>query len=120
MRTLILVTLLCMCSCQMKDDAQRALDDAKRLTDQGDYEGALAKHVWFHDNALKVRPSYYGVRLSFALSDWIKLGKKYPKALEKLKSIRDEKTAKLLAGDSNRELFHDVESINQHLNEIVA
>jgi hypothetical protein len=120
MRALILLAFLCICSCQMKDDAQRALDDAKRLADQGDYEAALAKHVWFHDNALKVRRSYYGVRLSFALSYWIELGKKYPKALETLKSIRDEKTSRLLAGVTQRDLFHDVKSINKHLNETAA
>ena len=120
MRALILVTLLWMCSCKNTDNAQRALDDAKRLADQGDYKGSLAKHVWFHDNALKVSPSYYGVRLSFALSNWIELGNKYPNALEKLKSIRDEKTSRLLAGEMNRELFHDVESINAHLGEVAS
>ncbi|HTG45388.1 MAG TPA: hypothetical protein VK633_12735 [Verrucomicrobiae bacterium] len=109
-----------MCSSQAKDDAERALNDARRLAERGDFEGALAKHVWFHDNALKVRRSYYGVRLSFALSDWIELAKKYPAALEKLKSIRDEKTERLLAGATNRELFHDVESINEHLGEMAA
>jgi tetratricopeptide (TPR) repeat protein len=120
MRALTFMVLLSMCSCQAKDDAERALDDARRLAEQGDYEGALAKHVWFHDNALKVRPSYYGVRLSFALSAWIELGQKYPQALEKLKSIRDEKTSRLLAGEAKRDLFHDVGSINQHLGEMIA
>lgn len=105
-------------SCKNTDDARLALDDAKSLAEQGDYEGALAKHIWFHNNALKVSPSYYGVRLSFALSYWIELGKKYPKALERLKSIRDEKTSRLLAGEAKRDLFHDVESINQHLDEV--
>ena len=108
-----------MCSCQKtKDDARRALDDAKRLAEQGDYEAALAKHVWFHDNALKVSRSYYGVRLSFALGYWVELGEKYPQALAKLTAIRDEKTSRLLAGEANRELFNDVESINQHLGEM--
>ncbi len=120
MRALILVILLCICPCQGEDEAQRALADARRLAEQGDYEGALAKHVWFHDNALKVRPGYYGVRLSFALSDWVELGKKYPRALEKLKSIRDEKTSRLLTGEANRELFNDVESINKYLGESKA
>ena len=117
MRALMLMIAMSMCSCQPKDDGHLALDDARRLAGQGDYEGALAKHVWFHDNALTVRSSYYGVRLSFALSAWVELGKKYPKALEKLSSIRDEKTSRLLSGEAKKELFHDVESINQHLGE---
>jgi len=102
------------------DDARKALDDARRLTEEGKYEAALAKHVWFHDNALKIDESYYGVRLSFALRYWIELGEKYPKALEKLRSIRDKKTSRFLGGEMNRELFHDVVSINKYLDEMTA
>jgi tetratricopeptide (TPR) repeat protein len=115
MRALFLVTLVFMSSCQAKDQAQQALEDANRLAANGDYAAALSKHVWFHENALKIRPSYYGVRLSFALSYWIELGKKYPKALEKLKEIRDSKTQRLLKGERSRDLFHDVSSINEYL-----
>ena len=120
MRIIIILLVLFLASCQpSKDQAQKALDDAKRFTQNGEYEKALERHVWFHNNALKIRPSYYGVRLSFALGYWVELGEKYPKALEKLKSIRDEKTSRLIAGEYNRELFHDVGSINDNLREIV-
>jgi len=114
---LSVLILLSMCSCQGQDEAQRALEDARRLAKHGDYEGALAKHVWFHDHALEIRPSYSGVRLSFALDYWVALGNKYPKALEKLKNIRDNKTARLLSVDLDWHLFQDVASINQHLGE---
>jgi tetratricopeptide (TPR) repeat protein len=109
-----------MCSCAPntpKDAAEAALNAARRLAAEGNYEQALEKHIWFHNHALEVRPSYYGVRLSYALSDWIELGNKYPKALATLKAIRDEKTARLLTGEADRGLFHDVESINDHLKE---
>jgi tetratricopeptide (TPR) repeat protein len=119
MRALLLL-LLVMCSCDAKDQAESALDEARRLAAQGKFQEALEKHVWFHDHALEVRPSYYGVRLSYALSDWVELGKKYPKALETLKGIRDKKTSRLLAGEADRALFHDVESINDHLGESKA
>jgi len=120
MRTLFFTLILAMTSCHADDEAKRALDDARRLASQGDYEAALEKHVWFHNHALSIERSYYGVRLSFALSDWIQLGAKYPKALETLKEIRDTKTSKLVAGQGNRELFHDVESINERLGESAA
>jgi hypothetical protein len=116
-RAISITILLSICTAMADDDAGRALDDARRLAKEGDFEGALAKHVWFHDNALKINPSYYGVRLSFALSEWMDLGAKYPKALEKLKSIRDEKTELLEHGKGTRALFHDVESINESLGE---
>jgi hypothetical protein len=59
----------------------------------------------------------YGVRLSFALAAWLKLAQTYPKALTALKDVRDRKAAQLASGGGNRELFHDVEAINECLEE---
>jgi tetratricopeptide (TPR) repeat protein len=117
-----LAALTIMVGCGMKEEAPKdevewALNDARRLAKAGDYAGALEKQVWFHNNALAIRPEYYGVRLSFALADWVELGKKYPPALEKLKSIRDVKVARLSAGTTDRDLFHDVVAINEYLGE---
>ena len=115
--TLILIVGMTAACSKQQDPAEQALADARRLADDGRYEEALQKHVWFHENALRIRPSYYGVRLSFALADWVKLGSRYPKALEKLRDIRDEKDAKLRGGLRDSDLFHDVASINQYLGE---
>lgn len=120
MRALLLLLLITICSCTARDDAGDALAAARRLAAEGKFEQALEKHVWFHNHALEERPSYYGVRLSYALSDWVELGKRYPQALVTLRDIGEEKTARLLAGEANWELFHDVESINDHLNESIA
>lgn len=98
-----------------QDRADEALRQAQDLADEGKYEEALQKHIWYHDHALEVDPGHHAVRLSFALSDWVRLGEKYPKALDVLKNIRDQKSARLLAGEADRELFHDVESINDRL-----
>ena len=102
------------------DPAQEALTAARQLAQEGKFEEALAKHVWFHDHALESSPSMYGVRLSFALGNWVDLGKKYPKALAKLKAIRDEKTKLLLRGEGDNEIFHDVVAINRTLEETQA
>lgn len=102
---------------QPENEAERAFDDAKRLAQQGEYEAALRKRIWFHEHALEVDPSYYGVRLSYALSDWIDLGRKYPKALATLKRIRKKTASRLLAGETERDLFHDVKSIDRQLGE---
>ena len=58
---------------------REAQDDARA----GRYPDALAKHVWFHENALTYAPAMYGVRLSFALSYWVNLGNLYPPARTK-------------------------------------
>jgi hypothetical protein len=103
---------------KQKDEATQALDAARQLARMGDYEAALQKHIWFHHKALLVNRSLYGVRLSFALADWVELGEKYPKALFELKVIRDRKTANLLSGIFNKEIFSDVVAINRVLKEV--
>ena len=83
----------------------------------GDYATALNEYVWFHNHALEYEPALYGVRLSFALEYWKELGERYLPALLALRKIRDEKLAKLLSGSQDTELFHDVASINECLEE---
>ena len=120
MRALSFLLLVTMCSCDSKERPGDPLDEARRLARQGKFEQALQKHIWIHDHVLEANPSYYGVRLSFALADWIDLGKKYPKALETLRGIRDKKVSRLLAGGADRDLFNDVEAINKCLGESKA
>ena len=96
-------------------DPRDKLKDAKVAASQGRYADALRDHIWFHDHALEHRPSLYGVRLSFALADWVELGSEYPVALRSLESIRDLKTAALIAGPRSRDFFHDVQAINRVL-----
>ena len=79
------------------------------------YEEALDILIWFHDHALEFDQAYYGVRLSFALGYWVELAQAYPKAMDALLEMRDRKTAAILKGDGNRDLFHDVEAINESL-----
>jgi hypothetical protein len=98
-------------------DPRKVLGEARTLARQGKYEEALQKHLWFHENALKHDQSQGGVRLSFALADWIELGKKYPKAREALVAIRDKDTKAISEGNGSFDLFHDVQSINQYLEE---
>lgn len=93
------------------------LVEASHLADEGKYEEALQIHLWFHNHVLERWPAYYGVRLSYALHDWVELGRKYPKALATLKSIRETKTSRLFAGEQDRDLFIDVEAINRCLTE---
>ena len=98
-------------------DPRKVLEEARNATRKGQYEEALQKHLWYHENALKYSPSSSGVRLSFALSYWIELGEKYPKAREALVSIRDKNTKAIGEGGGSFELFHDVASINEYLKE---
>jgi len=100
-----------------QDEADKALDDAREFREKGEFAKALERHEWYHANALRINPAQYGVRLSFALSDWMRLGEKFPPAIASLKRIRDEGTKTLEEGKGNAALFHDVESINSKLSE---
>ena len=62
-------------------------------------------------------PGEYGVRLSFALSDWVELGKVYPPALGKLKALRDEAETDVRDEKNVRDNFSDFGSINEYLKE---
>lgn len=90
---------------------------ARAAAATGRYEDALCEHVWLHNHALEEEPALYGVRLSYALGDWVELAKRYPPAMVALKAIRDEKSDRLSRGDGDRRLFHDVRAINEHLDQ---
>jgi hypothetical protein len=96
-------------------DPRARLQRGQEAAAAGRHEDALRDYIWFHEHALEFEPSLYGVRLSFALWYWMELASEYPEARAALKRIRDEKTTRLLNGDTNRDLFHDVESINERL-----
>jgi hypothetical protein len=101
-------------------DPQAIMAEAKADTTAGRYEDALAKHVWYHENALQLEPSLTGVRLSFALSNWLELGEAYPPALEKMKQVRDETEQRIRNKDKVRirfEDFHDFVALNRTLRE---
>jgi hypothetical protein len=94
----------------------KILDEAEADATAGRYEDALAKQVWFHQNALKYSPCLTGVRLSYALSDWMSLGTHYPPALQKLKAIRDETDSNVRQGNGPAYgTFQDLASIDNYL-----
>jgi hypothetical protein len=96
-------------------EAEIALEDARRLAHEGRFVEALAKHVWFHDHALESNKALNGVRLSFALAYWVKLGEQYPPARQALAEIRDGNVAAVISGERSYELFDDVAALNEVL-----
>lgn len=98
-------------------DTLKRLTAALELAQSGQHELALNEYVWFHEHALEEDPSLRGVRLSFALSYWIELGKAYPPALAKLKEIAEQKQKLLDNGATDWEIFNDVVALNEALEE---
>ena len=98
-------------------DVSEKLRLAQQAAEDGHFEEALQGYIWYHHNALSHQPSQSGVRVSFALSYWLELAEVYPPALTALQDIRDQKTRQLVEGELNRDLFYDVCSINEYLEE---
>jgi hypothetical protein len=91
------------------------LDEARSLVAQGKYDAALEKYLWFHRHALEYNQALAGVRLSFALDEWVQLGQRYPPAMSALCSIRDDAIKVLEDGKRSVKLFMDVAAINRYL-----
>ncbi len=95
-----------------KMDARERLRAGRAAARAGRHEEALREFAWFHEHALDDAPSLYGVRLSFALYDWIQLGNAYPPARAALDAVRAGKARALLDGAADFALFHDVAAID--------
>src|SRR5687768_13141601 len=92
-----------------------ALDRAREAYESGDYPAALESYSYFFEHALDGDPaSFYGVRLSYCLAEWLRLGRKYPPALMALEQRRQESIRRLEA-TREPEHFHDFECISKHL-----
>jgi hypothetical protein len=122
--SLLSVFLAVMARADWKPDAhpepRRILQEARGDAAAGRYEDALAKHLWFHENALKYAPELDGVRLSFALESWTHLGASYPPALEKLRQARENLREGIRSGKRKRAeevatAFHEFAAINRAL-----
>ena len=96
-------------------DPHAILREAHADAHTGRHADALAKHLWFYENALAIEPSLYGVRLSFALGYWHELGQMYPTALTALLKMRERADAQCRADQFNRESFHDFTAISDTL-----
>ncbi|HEU6446862.1 MAG TPA: DUF4019 domain-containing protein [Verrucomicrobiae bacterium] len=97
-----------------KVDLQKIYYSAKSLADAGSYEDALQRYLWYFDHS-RTNASQQGVRLSFALSDWIDLGRLYPKARRALIEIRDGDARQFSEGRGDFKLFMEVNSISHYL-----
>ncbi|MCD4652586.1 hypothetical protein K8T06_01470 [bacterium] len=118
MKKLMLFIILCVSTAFATNiDPRDVLDEAQELAKDGKYEEALQKHIWFHNHALEYDKALYGVRLSYALSYWVELGKKYPKAKEELIKIRDTITQPLIDGNGNKGLFNELDAINDSIDD---
>ena len=90
---------------------------ARVLMQQGQHEEALKEYLWLYDDGMKRNPASYGVRNSFLLSDWQRLGRVYPPALDSLRQHREVALRLFLASPGDASLALDLTSLNHALKE---
>ena len=98
-----------------KNDPGRRQKYANALQKKGYFKEALAEYLWCLDIGMKVSRGYTGVRTTELLSDFLKLGKIYPKATSALKERRDIAQESLNAGSLDFDVIHDFIAYNQEL-----
>jgi len=99
-------------------EATKVLREARQLVKSEQYAAALEKYIWFHDHALDFDRALAGVRLSYAIFEWVDLGAVYPPAREALERVRNAKTESLTQRTYDVKLFHDVASINRAFGQV--
>lgn len=99
----------------MERTQKDALDEARVAFRAKDYGTALERYEYFFDHALDDDAhSLYGVRLSYCLSEWAKLGEVHPLALQRLEKRADEALV-LLVQTRDPERFHDFIALCRYL-----
>ena len=96
----------------------QVLREARDAARAGDCPRALSSYEHFFGRALQDQGednNYYGVRLSYCLDEWARLGEKYPEARERLQTKASAALAEFEA-TSDPEKCHDYQSIQDHLN----
>jgi len=77
---------------------------------------ALAKRIWFHQNALSINKHYDAVRSSYGLISWAELGKVYPPAKTLLRYAANAHKQIILADpQKGNDSISEYESINSAL-----
>ncbi|QDT74481.1 hypothetical protein [Lacipirellula limnantheis] len=96
------------------------LQEARTDASAGRSEDALAKYLWYHDNAVKYNRSQGSVRRSFALAYWYELGAIYPPALVKFSEARDKARKRVLESEHPQQAwdaFADFKAMSKKLEE---
>ncbi|RXJ74067.1 hypothetical protein CS022_05345 [Veronia nyctiphanis] len=98
----------------MSKNLEQLLDEALEDYHMEDFASAHKKYEWYFENAEKFNPHHRGVRVSFALADWVDVAKQYRPAMTCIIDIRKEALNKFNETKSI-ESFRDYSYISEYL-----
>ncbi|MFZ6779885.1 hypothetical protein ACO0LD_23880 [Undibacterium sp. Ji83W] len=97
--------------------AKQVLDKAMEAHAAKEYETSLVSYEWFFEHALdEDNASLYGVRLSYCLFGWARLGQEYEPARIRLEQ-KFAHSIEALEQSRNLTYFHDYAAIGASLNQ---
>ncbi len=99
------------------EDKQALLEQAQTLTANGQYDRALQCFLELYD---KAQADQDEVTLLTALPDWIKLGRRYPRARQSLIEIRDRDAREFARVPDTLELLKELNNLNSALGDDTA
>ncbi len=73
-----------------KLDPTLVLKEANQAIKNLEFDKSNEKFKWYWTNSAKIKPSLIGVKLTFALRDWMSLAAKYPPALSEIKKLQSD------------------------------
>lgn len=111
--SLICFFLLCGCNLPSKDPGT-VLDNARQQVKNGAYSEALKNYVWFFKNSIEIEPAMFGVKHSYCVDEWRKLGEIYEPALLTYREELLNRQEKLLNGSESWELFMEFDTLCQY------
>ena len=94
-------------------DLQKVLEEGRDLMKRGQHEEALQRFIWYYNHLQELGTAFSGV--VYLLSDWVELGRRYPKAKKALLEIRDNTVNEFLEGRGYFEKFMELSTFNQYL-----
>jgi len=83
---------------------------------QGRPADAAQKHLWYHDNAVRLKPAHAQIRLTVVMEEWVALARRYPPAMQDLLRVRARAAERAKALDAGLvDAFTEVIRINEQL-----
>jgi hypothetical protein len=97
-----------------KPDLFKIREEAKDLMNRGQYDASLQHYLWYYFHAREYDQTYNRL---FILSDWVELGRRYPKAKQALLAIRNHGVGEFEGGGGYGTLFQEISEINRELSQ---
>jgi hypothetical protein len=107
--------LLFLLSCNFTNkDPSEVLKSARKHVDNKEYAEALKDYKWFFENSTKIRSSMFGVKHSYCVDEWRKLGNLYKPALELYRAEILKRKNRLIEGETNWDLFMEFDALCEY------